>query len=90
MESGLTKSEVQQLVDAQEKTNKYLAKWKPLEKTFKVNLQKAYQERRKELEQELSSLERERKNAEKAFPELKVLVGNGPEGDLKKALKQIN
>ena len=90
LQSGLSIAEMKQVADVQEKSQKYLKKWLPLEKAFRANVKSTVQQRKKELEKELSSLDREAKELLKELPELQPLLGAGPERDLKKVIKNMD
>jgi len=91
VKSGLSKADVQKILDAQTKVNALSKQIETLEKAFKSKLSKAVSERKEALKKQLSNLEAEAGAEAKKFPSGNKfgVVGHGPEEDFKKALPEL-
>lgn len=91
LKSGLSKSDVQKILEAQTKVIALSKQIDTLEKSFNSKLQSAVNAQREALKRQLATLESEASREAKKFPEgsLYGVVGHGPESDFKKALGEM-
>ncbi|MBL8290653.1 MAG: hypothetical protein JNN08_02385 [Bryobacterales bacterium] len=91
LKSGLSKSDVQKILEAQTKVNALSKQIDTLEKSFKSKLQSAVNGQKEALKRQLATLESEASKEASKFPSgsLYGVVGHGPESDLKKALAEM-
>lgn len=91
LKSGLSKSDVQKILEAQTKVNALSKQIDTLEKSFKSKLQTAVNGQKENLKRQLATLESEASKEANKFPSGAIygVVGHGPESDLKKALAEM-
>lgn len=91
LKSGLSKSDVQKILDAQTKVNALNKQIDVLQKSFQSKLQAAVSGQRESLKRQLAALESEAAKEAKKLPTgaLYGVVGHGPEADFKKALAEM-
>jgi len=91
LKSGLSKSDVQKILEAQTKVNALSKQIDTFQKAFQSKLQVAVNAQKAALKTQLANLEAEAAKEAKKLPSgaLYGVVGHGPESDLKKALAEM-
>jgi hypothetical protein len=92
LQSGLNRTDIEKILDVQSKVEAIGKQIEPVEKAFRGELMKAFNDRKQDLEMRLRQLQAEYKEELRKFPSEDVVigvVGHGAERDLRDALEEM-